>query len=477
LAGEIHQLNKEASVKRYLALVAGLIFVLGFTAVAFAIHAEIPSDTQAVVAKGTTQITLGGEIRARGEYKEVDFNNDTPGDSYYDSRVRLSVDAQVTPNTSGFVQVEAGGGYTADNYTWGTSTEKEWYSTGSCNDTNGDDQCDVGTITVDTKSRDKDQYGAKGIYNVGNAKRGQFNILQAWILHKGSGLLGVPAGVKVGHMPLALGNKLFFDHTKFGDDAIVFFVDPTKELHIGLLTAKFREGQNALSDDANAYVGLFNYKLANGSISGDITYVDDQGFSADGLHFWNFGLRGDMKVDPITIRADVELQTGSTGQTPDRDFAGYAFLVGADFKVDPVTLTAEFAYGSGDDDANDDKDKRFVTSLGADPHFTYVYEYRTNNACGVQYGGICNTMYVKLGASAQPVKDLTASLNLFWLRANEVPAGGDKDIGIEIDPKITYKIDKNLTYWIEGGYLMAGDFWGPNADDAYAIRHGIMLSF
>jgi hypothetical protein len=444
-------------VKRYLALVAGLIFVLGFTAVAFAIHAEIPSDTQAVVAKGTTQITLGGEIRARGEYRETDMDKDRhvnqDGDnnlgnrrdedgSYYDARVRLSVDAQVTPNTSGFVQVEAGNGPTADNYTWGTAGN-----------------------------------GATGIYGVGNAKPGVFNILQAWILHKGSGLLGVPAGVKVGHMPLALGNKLFFDHTKFGDDAIVFFVDPTKELHIGLLTAKFREGQNALSDDANAYVGLFNYKLANGSISGDITYVDDQGFSADGLHFWNFGLRGDMKVDPITIRADVELQTGSTGQTPDRDFAGYAFLVGADFKVDPVTLTAEFAYGSGDDDANDDKDKRFVTSLGADPHFTYVYEYSTENACGNLFGGICNTMYVKLGASAQPVKDLTASLNLFWLRANEVPAGGDKDIGIEIDPKITYKIDKNLTYWIEGGYLMAGDFWGPNADDAYAIRHGIMLSF
>jgi len=449
LAGEIHQLNKEASVKRYLALVAGLVFVLGFTAVAFAIHAEIPSETQAVVAKGTTQITLGGEIRARGEYREVDFDNDTPGDSYYDSRVRLSVDAQVTPNTEGFVQVEAGSGATDDNYKWGTAGN-----------------------------------GAKGIYNVGNAKQGSFNILQAWILHKGEGLLGVPAGVKVGHMPLALGNKLFFDHTKFGDDAIVFFVDPTKELHIGLLTAKFREGATNNADDANAYVGLFVYKLANGSISGDITYVDDQDKFAPALfgpnsdvHFWNLGLRGDMKVDPVTIRADVELQTGKIVNTGGAEpkFKGYAFLVGADMKVDPVTLTAEFAYGSGQDSSSDIK--AFVTSLGADPHFTYVYEYRTPNACGVQYGGICNTMYVKLGASAQPVKDLTASLNLFWLRANKVPAGGDKEIGIEIDPKITYKIDKNLTYWVEGGYLMAGDFWGPNADDAYAIRHGIMLSF
>jgi hypothetical protein len=474
-------------VKRYLALVAGLIFVLGFTAVAFAIHAEIPSDTQAVVAKGKTQITLGGEIRARGEYREVDFNTDDHVDvnesgirgdarnedgSYYDARVRLSVDAQVTPNTSGFVQVEAGNGPTRDNYTWGT----------------------VGSGAAGIYSRDV----IKG--DAGNVKPGVFNILQAWILHKGSGLLGVPAGVKVGHMPLALGNKLFFDHTKFGDDAIVFFVDPTKELHIGLLTAKFREGQSALSDDANAYVGLFTYKGQGFNLSGDITYVDDQSNTQSGprpnnnsdIHFWNLGLRGDMKVDPVTIRADVELQTGKIANTGGAEpkFKGYAFLIGADFKVDPVTLTAEFAYGSGDKD-NDNKIKAFVTSLGADPHFTYVYEYSTVNACRVPelninngnlYGGICNTMYVKLGASAQPVKDLTASLNLFWLRANEVPTNWKKDIGIEIDPKVTYKIDKNLTYWVEGGYLMAGDFWkrgnaNARVDDAYAVRHGIMLSF
>lgn len=441
-------------MKKYLALVAGLIFVLGFSAVAFAIHAEIPADTQAVVAKGTTQITLGGEIRARGEYREVDFNNDTPGDSYYDSRVRLSVDAKVTPNTSGFVQVEAGDGTIADNYNWGF------------------EGCDP---------NDQKKCGAKGGYPFGNAKKGQFNVLQAWILHKGEGLLGVPAGLKVGHMPLALGNKLFFDHTKFGDDAIVFFVDPTKELHIGLLTAKFREGKPNIADDADAYVGLFTYKLANGGISGDVTYVDDRNFNNDTVHFWNFGLRGDMKLDTITLRADVELQTGSIDQA-DVDFAGYAFLVGADVKLDPVTLTAELAYGSGDDGSDPDKNKNFVTSLGADPHFTYVYEYRTPNACGIQFGGICNTMYVKLGASAKPAKDLTASLNLYWLRANEVQTkGASKDIGIEIDPKIVYQIDKNLSYWVEGGYLMAGDYWkeeqGKKGDDAYAVRHGIMLTF
>ena len=436
-------------MKRYLALMLGVLFVLGFAASAFAIHAEIPSETQAVVAKSKTQITLGGEIRARGEYREVDFNTDTPGDSYYDSRVRLSIDAQVTPNTEGFVQVEAGNGDTKDNYTWGVGNN-----------------------------------GATGIYNVGNAKRGQFNLLQAWILYKGSGLLGVPAGVKVGHMPLALGNSLFFDHTKFGDDAIVFFVDPTKELHVGLLTAKFGEGKINAADDNDAYVGLFVYKGQGFNLSGDITYVDGQrtlGPDAN-IHFWNFGLRGDAKVDPVTLRADVELQTGKVTGEPDTKFRGYAVLLGADAKMSGINLTAEFAYGSGDNDNTDNKIKSFVTSLGADPHFTYVYEYRTANACGIQYGGLCNTWYIKLGAAGDITKEISASLNAYLLRAAKTPSGVDKEIGFEIDPKIVYKIDRNLSYWVEGGYLFAGDFWkggDPNAkvDDAYAIRHGIMLSF
>ena len=51
------------------------------------------------------------------------------------------------------------------------------------------------------------------------------------------------------------------------------------------------------------------------------------------------------------------------------------------------------------------------------------------------------------------------------------------------DGKLTYKIDRNLVYWVEGGYLFAGDAVKAIAnsatsdDDAYAVRHGIELSF
>jgi hypothetical protein len=58
-----------------------------------------------------------------------------------------------------------------------------------------------------------------------------------------------------------------------------------------------------------------------------------------------------------------------------------------------------------------------------------------------------------------------------------------RSIGTEFDAKFTYQIDRNLKYWVEGGYLFAGKFWkavtGANndPDDAYAVRHGIQLNF
>src|SRR5512139_2178685 len=96
------QRRRVSKLKKFLAIILGAIFVLSFAASAFAIHAEIPSETQAVVAKGATQITIDGEIRSRGWYqKNIAGNNSTQGlphdttsEAWYDQRIRLSVDAK-----------------------------------------------------------------------------------------------------------------------------------------------------------------------------------------------------------------------------------------------------------------------------------------------------------------------------------------------------------------------------------------------
>ena len=56
----------------------------------------------------------------------------------------------------------------------------------------------------------------------------------------------------------------------------------------------------------------------------------------------------------------------------------------------------------------------------------------------------------------------------------------DDELGWEIDGKVTYKLAKNLKYWVEGGYLFVGDAYNDandEADDAWRLRHGIQLSF
>jgi hypothetical protein len=442
-------------VKKYLALVLGLVFVFGFAVSAFALPAEIPSETQAVVAKGSTQITLGGELRMRGWYvdnisgtrRAISNPADTDSQAWWDGRVRLSLRAEVTKNTSGFVHLETGS-TTGDSYTWGTLNTKQG---------------------------------------------GPTQLLEAWILHKGSGLLGVPAGIKVGHMPLALGEMQFLDHRKFGDDALVLFVDPTKELHIGLLTAKFAEGSTGTDSaaDIDGYVGLFTYKLDKDNTLG-MNYAYVNAPNPD-LKFSNLGIHANGKLATVlSYKTELDLQFGEVGTV---DYDGYGFLLGLGYKFDPTPLVirGEFAIGSGDSRGTGDGDnKEFQTTLGNDVHYTFVYEFTTRGAAqyqtvdtgrGGRSTGIANTTYFRLGIDADIAKDLKGSLDGFILRATKV-ASGSKKIGSEFDLKLTYKIDRNLTYSFTAGYLDTGKWWEDTLGVASSqnknitqAMHALTLSF
>jgi hypothetical protein len=437
-------------MKKFLAIVISTLFVLGLACSAFAIHAEIPSETQAVVAKGETQITLGGSIRVRGEARNntSDFNDDIVDHrSAYDQRVRLSLDATVSDNVQGFVQLEAGDGDTADTWTWG------------------------------------DANGATGTYPKGNAKRGEVGVLQAWLLYTND-----IANLKVGHMPLALGNLLFFDHRKFGDDAILIYKD-IENIHLAALTIKFEENGPVISDDANAYVGLAVLKGEGFNAGADITWVNDNsGFLApdEALDLFNVGLRADATFGTVSVKGDVEFQTGNASDTA--DFAGYAVFAGLDVDLGTAKVALEGGVGSGDDTTTADDIETFITSLSSGvPYIGFVYGTRAASAClsgTASNPGICNTTYVKFSASGNATDAFSLRGDVIWLSATEDVSirGGtpDTDLGFEIDAKGTYDLARNLKYWVEGGYLFVGDAYNDaadSADDAYAVRHGIELTF
>lgn len=453
------------------------MFLMSFAVSAFAIHAEIPSETQAVVAAGGTQITLSGELRTRGWYEKnigpVDPKTglrstsptDTPSQAWYDERIRLAIDAKVTPNVEGYVQLETDASQ---------GTGGKVVGPGSSND----------------------------VYVWGNFdnKPTTLGVLQAWIMYSGGGLFGFPSGLKIGHMPLALGQMEFFDHTKFGDDAIVFFMLPTKELEIDLLTIKFAGDGQLLSlptfpaadpggaafgskysstDDLDGYVGIITYKLDDkNTIGANYTYLN---LSALQFSHQNLGLSANGIVGPLGYKAALDMQFGKVGDGLNQKFRGYAFLVGANMMVDPLNLRASIGYGSGDNDPNDGKDKQFETYLDSVQHYTLVYDYQVKTAANRTSSGLSNTTYYNLGIDVTPMKDLTASADLYILRASEVntAVGGtdSKDAGWEVDAKAVYKLAKNLNYQVDLGFLKAGQLYGNNKQNATVLRHMITLSF
>lgn len=471
-------------MKKYLSVIFGVLFLLAFTLSAYA------------------EVKIGGELRERGRYqKNKSLNDDLKTDdhAYYDTRIRLGIDAKVSDKIQGFIEVQ----YDGENENWGTYTQSDISKDQTVTVTGTTTTGTTTTTTTGTgtvKSYDVtggDNAKATGLFGEGNKlqSRNFSGIRQAWVLYKFD--IGVPAGIKVGHQLLALSHGQFFDHQKWGDDAIVFFMDPTKELHIGLLTAKFDEGGTALGDkgdDVDGYVALMTYKLDNANtIGANLTYVrasenasvrllgTETPLAGSKFNFYNLGLHGTNKLGPVGLKWEGDIQSGKLG---DSKFKGYGLMVDADYKVGPATIVLGGAYGSGPKEGSTNIDA-FVTSLGADPHYTFVYEYFVPSAMSATKKdatntGIANTTYLKAGVKYAATKALAINADGYYLTATKTPSGVDKSLGFEIDAGLSYKLADNLTYSVRAGYLAPGDYYKDTLghdDAAYAIDHALVLSF
>lgn len=472
-------------MKKYLLAFLGGLFLLSFALSAYA------------------DVKVTGELRERGRYqKNRLLTNDLKTDdyAYYDTRVRLGIDAKVSDKVQGFIEVQ----YDGENENWATFTESATGGSDKYTVTKKDTTKTPATTTtvaddITVKRYDVtagDTAKATGLFGEGNRlqSRNFSGIRQAWVLYKFD--MGVPAGIKVGHMLLALSHGQFFDHTKFGDDAVVFFMDPNKDLHIGLLTAKFDEGGTALGpngDDVDGNVALLTQKLgAAGNVGANIAWVrgskdasvrlggTETALAGSKFNFYNLGLHGANKLGPIGLKWEADMQSGKLG---DQKFKGYGIMLDADFKADAATIVVGGALGSGPKEGSSNIDA-FVTSLGGDPHYTFIYEYFVPSSMGVTGTGIANTTYGKVGVKYAATKALSINADGYYLRATKTASGVDKGLGFEVDAGISYKLADNLTYSVKGGYFAPGDYYkatssktGGKDDAAYAVDHALVLSF
>ena len=450
-------------MRKYFAVLLAVLLILSFAVTAF--------------AEDKTDITIGGKILIRGWYFDNvgtignDLNDDNPfkvptktnSQAFYSTNVNLTVDAKVSDNVRGMVEIETGTNANSGLYYWGT---------------------------YDTKATSSSLF-----------------LRQAWLQYTGGGL-GLPAGLKIGHMPISIGEKQFLNNERFGDDAILVWIDPTKEFHIAAGTVKLNEGDTHLGsikswDDLNGYVLLATYAInKDNTIGANWVWAHSDGNcpslgsdnNIDSLNFNNVGVHANGKIAGLSYSAEGDWQFGklkgiNLESGNDLKAKGWAVMGKVGYQLDPVNLRASFAMGSGDDNDNDQDCKEFQTLQGPDygatarlVHYTQIYERTVSTAASsakltTTVGGnntntgLANTTYYNLGVDVNPMKELSISLDGFLLRATKTGAWEDrlgtsvsKKIGWEVDSKISYKLAKNLTYFVEAGYFKAGDFY----DDVYA---------
>lgn len=491
------------------------LMVLGLATSALAIHATDTAE-QPMVVKGNTKVTVDGSVRERGFYDKANAVENRNGNTGYDSRVQLGVNAQVSDQASGYVRLESGAG-SGDTDQWG----------------NG---------------------GAAGLHT-GGTKLGALTILEAWVNYNPGAW-----GVKVGHMPLALGNKVFFDHTGSGDDAIVFYSNLGDATHVAALTIKFDE--QTLGDhtnDLDGYVALITHKVSDslnlganwtylrggderpGSLAalgimanGDLftaptgNFYGDTGYElAAGMSMSNIGLTADGKIGAIDYMADLEFQFGDVanydmaGNTLTVDANGWAAKLGANYDLGAGKIGILLGYGSGDDDTDVNKDladgdnsldhDAYINFLTDTSYDTIIAGYRAaipgaNSYAGTagitaangRNTGLSNLTLIQLKGSTKVVcpltgKDLSLLATASYMKLTEDMINGTQsdgsanevdNVGTELDLVATWALTAGLNYKVEAAYMWTGDVYevetlgnSTNPDDLAFIRHSLDLKF
>jgi hypothetical protein len=434
-------------VKKYLAIVLGMIFILGFAVTTYAMDKP--------------EITLSGNIMVRGWYIDnvaADLPTNSESHAFYTTDATLAIDAKVSNNLKGFIELETTQGndpFTGE-YVWG------------------------------------------GYWNM--KPDSQLYFRQLWIQYTGSGLLGVPSGIKAGHMPISLGEKQFLNNERFGTDAILLWTDPTKELHLAVGTAKLFEGDPGIhSDDIDGYLVVGTYKLdKSNTIGANWTWVHSNRSNNDSLNFHNIGVNANGNVSGLVYAGEADFQFGNSNQTvgDDLKYRGWAVMAKLGYAIDILNIRGSFAYGSGDDDHGDNKISEFmviqepdsVDLISRNVHYTQIYERTIITASQEQSAlagnfrntSIANTIYYNLGLDLNPVKEVSLSLDGFIIRAakNEY---GSKSVGTELDFKGSYQIAKNLSYFVEAGAFWPQNYykdtWGLDKETVTQLVHGLSLTF
>lgn len=181
----------------------------------------------------------------------------------------------------------------------------------------------------------------------------------------------------------------------------------------------------------------------------------------------------DMKLDNWSLWGTAIIQTGDL----DADTDTTAFLLAAGAKFG--NIHGQFFYASGDDDDADSSNDAFVGVDGRSYYWAEIMGYgifdnqASNNAPDEE---IENIMAFNIGLSHRLSDVTTLQADLWYASLAEgVDIDGDeeKNLGVEVDLKLSHKINSAIKLDLVMAYLAAGDATGEEDP----IEVGTRLSF
>jgi hypothetical protein len=205
---------------------------------------------------------------------------------------------------------------------------------------------------------------------------------------------------------------------------------------------------------------------------------------------------------PVFIEGEAQYWFGKAaameapylGGTVDQDLSAWGAFLRAKINVGPAYFGGSFAWSPGDDGSDLTKTKANPGGAGNNyaPALLLMNQgfdawnggkSVVSNPAGVTYSKYNVIIYNALvGFNATPKLNLESALT--YADVDKIPAGvtRDKNLGLELDVKATYKIYDNLSYMVGAGYLWTGDWYkgvggATQVDNDYVLLNQLTLSF
>ncbi len=238
----------------------------------------------------------------------------------------------------------------------------------------------------------------------------------------------------------------------------------TKDLVVAMGYDFFEDSSNInFNKDRHLLKGYYNQNFGAMYTEMEFQYVvGEQTYSNSAL---------DVDIENFAIMADV-------GMTMDKlDIGMLAFYATGD--SDGATNLENDAALSNSAEANGlgEQFQPYVILTGATTGML-TGDYNAANADMVADGVVSLGMHADFAATDK----LSLHTAIGFAQAEDTESIQDKDYGWEIDLGVSYKLMDNLTYAVDFGYLMTGDYFEEgtttiDTNDVYVLNHRLTMEF